>query len=280
MLDDRTDAGSSSVNSESEQEGLLVQSDNTSEPKSLYAYRRPIYIAAVAIALVLTSSLLTVLTVWRYLVLDLDKTCSLYTTQSWSPILRDVEVKYEAVDFNGSFWKETKFRGEAGPEVDDAWEALGTNYKRLVIPVEDAEKSGIALDSVSVPAERPGGPGYHASVEVFHQLHCLNLLRKALYFNVDYYRHLGQGAFADSELIIRPHVTHCLDMLRQQLMCSADTVVFPYIWVEGLGPVPNFNRKHKCRNFDAIREWAEEKQAGIPFEIEPSTGTRVYSEYP
>jgi Mycotoxin biosynthesis protein UstYa len=44
-----------------------------------------------------------------------------------APITEDVDISYNRLQFNGSFYKENIYRQEAAPEVDAAWEALGTN---------------------------------------------------------------------------------------------------------------------------------------------------------
>ena len=54
--------------------------------------------------------------------------------------------------------------------------------------------------------EKYGG-GYPAFVEGLHQLHCLNLLRQALYYNYDYYHSQGKVAFSDPEDVQRWHVS-------------------------------------------------------------------------
>jgi hypothetical protein len=46
-----------------------------------------------------------------------------------APILQEVDNSLHIVRFNGSFLKENVFRGEAGPEVDTAWESLGVNCR-------------------------------------------------------------------------------------------------------------------------------------------------------
>lgn len=50
-------------------------------------------------------------------------------TSSPSPVMQHVQIKYHTQQFNGSFFKETVFRGDASPEVDAAWEAMGVNCK-------------------------------------------------------------------------------------------------------------------------------------------------------
>lgn len=65
---------------------------------------------------------------------DLDGACAAHTTQ-WSPVLEDVDVKYDWKHFNGSFLQEDIFRKEASPEVDAAWESMGVDCKEHPIMV-------------------------------------------------------------------------------------------------------------------------------------------------
>jgi hypothetical protein len=53
-----------------------------------------------------------------------------------------------------------------------------------------------------------------------------------------------------------------MDIIRQQLMCTVDVGVFGQVWVfpKTLEAFVDFNTKHKCRNFEAIRAWAEPRQ--------------------
>ncbi|EMR83317.1 hypothetical protein BcDW1_8042 [Botrytis cinerea BcDW1] len=54
---------------------------------------------------------------------------------------------------------------------------------------------------------------------------------------------------------------HCADVLRQKLMCDADTDIVTYNWLKGkVNPNPNFNVQHQCRNFDAILDYARDNQ--------------------
>jgi hypothetical protein len=168
------------------------------------------WMAACGILLVLTNAT-TLLLSLNLRNTRLDETCALHTSQSWSkldnqqngnyfqllmisvtgPVLGDVQIKYSPVKFNGSLFHDTIYRQEAGPEVDAAWSALGTdcththytslqNLQRadtrvvfaIVVPASEAERSGISLDRLRV-GEEYGGPGYPAFVEGLHQLHCL-----------------------------------------------------------------------------------------------------------
>lgn len=100
--------------------------------------------------------------------------------------------------------------------------------------------------------------------EFEHHLHCLNLLRQALHWNFDYYLALGEGPFKNTERILQSHVGHCLDILRQVIMCQPDTGVFGAYFVEDIGePFVDFNTKHKCKNFDELKDWVTEHQMTV-----------------
>ncbi|KAJ5587751.1 uncharacterized protein N7459_003516 [Penicillium hispanicum] len=214
---------------------------------------------------------------------DLDGLCSRHVSQ-YSPVVNEVGIEYTVQEFNGSLLKENIYRQDASPEVDAAWESLGVNYRSVRVAPEDAEESNLAADQVKI--NQKYGGGFPANVEGLHHLHCLNLLRQSLYYNYDYYHAQGDGAFSNNDYIVRRHVSHCLDVLRQQLMCSVDTGVLGQIWIYPENPEPyvDFNTRHRCKNFDAIRSWAEANQ--MPerppddFLQPPSPNDRIYKEMP
>jgi len=203
-----------------------------------------------------------------------------------SPLTNDFDITYHNVRFNGSFMHENIFRQAASPEVDAAWKSLGVDYRSAVVPPDRAELAGFTKDHVHL-REKYGG-GYPANVEGLHHLHCLNLLRKALYYNYDYYHAEGKGAFVNEDHIVRLHVSHCVDILRQQLMCTVDVGVLGQIWWNRDAPraFVDFNTQHRCRNFDTIKDWAENNQlppdSETPLDyLEPPTkDTYIWPEIP
>ncbi|KAL5118838.1 hypothetical protein ACEQ8H_003160 [Pleosporales sp. CAS-2024a] len=205
-----------------------------------------------------------------------------------APIIKDVGVNYSLVRFQGSLMKSNVFRLDAGPEVDAAWKSLGADYNPARIPIAEAARSNLAPDQVKIK-DKYGG-GYPAHVEGLHHLHCLNLLRKSLSWNIDYYRAQGLGPFSNDANILKDHVTHCLDILRQQLMCTVDVGVLGQVWYQPPGSdveaFVDFNTVHKCRNFDAIRDWAEKHQLPDENEIPPDyleppkPGDRIWNTVP
>lgn len=49
------------------------------------------------------------------------------------------------------------------------------------------------------------------------------------------------------------HTLHCVDWIRQALMCNAD------LTLDATDDFHSFGQgsRHSCRNFDAIRDWAQ-----------------------
>ena len=108
----------------------------------------------------------------------------------------------------------------------------GTAFGILQLPKEEAEK----LPNKTLPIPNSDGH-YVASLAVFHQLHCLvsilfrstnsapdgpqNTVRKAL--RPEYYVDPVTGALGPipKDNIIN-HVGHCMDSIRQGLMCAGD----------------------------------------------------------
>ncbi|ETN38309.1 uncharacterized protein HMPREF1541_06340 [Cyphellophora europaea CBS 101466] len=184
-----------------------------------------------------------------------------HRAREWSPIPRYVSLEQSTQVFNGSFQQKTIYRQPPSPETDQAWHDLGIMYGPVLIAEDDASTFGISQDHYSV-SDGQSSHAYPAHVEVLHQLHCLNLLRKSLFFNADYYRQQQHEEFVNEGEILETHITHCLDIIRQRLMCTADVGLVPYfpvIHADGRhSTTPDFSRPHSCRNFDAIRRWGEE----------------------
>ncbi|KAL9118983.1 MAG: hypothetical protein Q9187_004463 [Circinaria calcarea] len=94
-------------------------------------------------------------------------------------------------------------------------------------------------------------------VAVFHQLHCLDGLRRGYYAAL---KSQSPSVHADPA-----HMRHCIDYLRQSLLCCADTNL------EHVDPnlkgTTGWGFPRKCRDIVRIKDWAEEwrthNQTGI-----------------
>lgn len=57
------------------------------------------------------------------------------------------------------------------------------------------------------------------------------------------------------------HMSHCLDSIRQSLMCSADVSLIVWKWDAEAGQsFPRGDVVHLCRDFDRIKELAVARQ--------------------
>lgn len=52
------------------------------------------------------------------------------------------------------------------------------------------------------------------------------------------------------------HIDHCIDSIRQSLMCNADTSLITYDWLKSNIMEPQLKTVHMCRDFGRLREWA------------------------
>ncbi|KAH6630578.1 hypothetical protein B0J18DRAFT_105686 [Chaetomium sp. MPI-SDFR-AT-0129] len=167
-------------------------------------------------------------------------------------------VKYDTVRYNLTPVMEWSPYVGKGPEVDDEWEKI-SRVGDMMISHEEVERLGLSADSLKITDPKTGREGYRAAIEVFHQLHCLNLLRQFTW--KEHYSHTG-GDIDAPVADIRGHVDHCLETLRMNLMCQADIGVFTFKVYPELGdndPWPDFSTLHTCRNFEDIRTWARDR---------------------
>jgi len=77
--------------------------------------------------------------------------------------------------------------------------------------------------------------------------------------------HLGTCVCLLTHLLLIVYVTdHCIEMIRQNIMCNADVTMITWDWVQGHTiPYPNFNTRHQCRNYEKILDWAAEHAVHI-----------------
>ncbi|KUJ10405.1 uncharacterized protein LY89DRAFT_787441 [Mollisia scopiformis] len=123
-------------------------------------------------------------------------------------------------DPNGSVWDGLDPMGQGWIEVPN-WEELGLH-----------------------PSEKIS----HYQVSMYHQLHCVAIL-KSKFLYVDSVLE-GDGQSEKTDYISHVHITHCLEYLRQAIMCAGDTTLEPFT------PDLGLDISHKCRDWDAIFDFA------------------------
>ncbi|KAI0079448.1 hypothetical protein K474DRAFT_1639618 [Panus rudis PR-1116 ss-1] len=171
-------------------------------------------------------------------------------------------IEFHPVTFADGFAERTIYQGKPSDEVDKAWLDLYNDIGLSKIPKSQARL--IPNKTLAIP----GNEGYYnVNLAVFHQLHCLNLIRKGL--SPDYYRDPVTGmiaGFAPHEW--EEHVSHCVDSIRQSLMCASDISLIVWQWSEEKHQaVVKMNTVHSCRNYDRIVDWAKDHRQDIKFDL-------------
>ncbi|ENH74722.1 hypothetical protein FOC1_g10003504 [Fusarium oxysporum f. sp. cubense race 1] len=204
--------------------------------------RVPNYMSAIA----LTSILLNLL-------LIISSLCLWVRTRSPLPPWPDTlyspaqsAVEYEIVTFNSDFPEDhsgkTDFYG-ASPEAEEAWRNL---MKPYLVRISGQEASRLSRPTSQISRD----PDYYiTSLDVYHQLHCLNDIRKMVRdFNST------EGGLGRLQTM---HKFHCIDSIRQSLMCNADLSLIHWYWAPQVGKnFPNATTTHICRKWSLIEEWA------------------------
>ncbi|KAJ7068625.1 hypothetical protein C8F01DRAFT_1227663 [Mycena amicta] len=132
-------------------------------------------------------------------------------------------------------------------EGDEAWEALYANPD-IRIPKSEAVK----LHNATWPIENDPGQ-YTISLEMFHQLHCLDKIRQQLYPERGY------------QILPQDHIRHCIGVVRQALMCYGDVTPVVFQWSDLFKQaVQRDDIVHECRDHDKIRAWADAHRGKEP----------------
>ncbi|OKL57499.1 hypothetical protein UA08_06893 [Talaromyces atroroseus] len=185
-------------------------------------------------------------------------------------------IRYKNLAFTTSISPHlTKYQGPPTPENLAAWEDLYSCRFLLALGVSRIPMSEAAkLVNKTVPI--PDYPGeYVIQLDVFHQLHCLNMIRLKLWAGEGPEYYLG----VNETLMDMDHLDHCIDSMRQSFMCSSDISPITWKWVEDSQSARGLlTTLHTCRDFEAIREWALEHEAKsfdiythVPDPLEDST---------
>ncbi|KAI5865375.1 hypothetical protein GGS23DRAFT_558957 [Durotheca rogersii] len=155
----------------------------------------------------------------------------------------EIPVEMELYRFRTGVREKTPFFGAPNASTDAAWDTiLDAGLVRL---------TAAQADKLSAPTARSqqDPTSYVGILEVFHQLHCLNILRKRLYAS-DPAVQLGDSF----------HTAHCFDYIRQSLMCLSDVNIAPISWSERKGEYAiHWDTVRQCRNFEGIHKWALDK---------------------
>ncbi|KAJ7225950.1 hypothetical protein GGX14DRAFT_423127 [Mycena pura] len=159
-------------------------------------------------------------------------------------------LDYKMVKFHSGFGSDLPIYDQyPSDEVDEAWRAL---YEFAYSKIPRSQAKLLANKTYPILGDEPRT--YMLALDVFHELHCLDEIRKAMY--TEYYPHTTEG-------VNTSHMRHCLSSLRQSIMCASDVSTIVWQWSEkSQAAKERSDILHTCRDFQKIREWGKKHFAG------------------
>jgi len=81
-------------------------------------------------------------------------------------------------------------------------------------------------------------------------------------------------------LLTPSHLDHCVDYLRNRLMCLSDMGLIPYFWYEKEGDlVGDMSRTFTCRNYESVRQFVKANAQKADGRVKPKEGDYVLYDY-
>ncbi|KAG2043235.1 hypothetical protein BDR03DRAFT_506103 [Suillus americanus] len=154
---------------------------------------------------------------------------------------------------NGGPLDAPHYHGPPPPELDAAWARISDDVPPIRVTIDDLRKAGEVDLPATVKYPQSNGGGFMASLEVHHQMRCLNFLRKSTWS--DHYK--LDPLFQRDPSVVRMYLDDCVELIRQSIMCNAEVAMITWDWVKNrTAPYPDFNTRHACRKFENVMDWA------------------------
>ncbi|QUC16825.1 uncharacterized protein UV8b_01066 [Ustilaginoidea virens] len=147
---------------------------------------------------------------------------ALRATSSYSPVFDMIDLEPSIRRINGTVNPAGKLsiaRQFPNPEADAVWENDIELIRPIPVTREQIVKMGKNPDTVAKLENSVWGLGddaYVAALDLFHNLHCLNALRQAIY--PDYYNQ-SRVDTENQQSMTAIHLNHCVDILFQHISC-------------------------------------------------------------
>lgn len=213
-----------------------------------------------------------------------------------SPLYDEVPLSPYKTTTNGTFWPANrpdggsvarKMPNPTDEAVWDDWE-LTTVVPITASGIRELGKDPSTAAKLEDDVWGLGDDAYAGVLDVFHQIHCLNQLRKFAY--ADYYHMKIANADPEALTTHEVHTNHCVDILLQAIQCSgnlrewprrltrraqsprvarhrSDRLLTVYLemvtmhWMERQQyPFPDMSTNRQCVEFDRIVEWRNDNR--------------------
>ncbi|KAH8422004.1 dopa 4 [Colletotrichum scovillei] len=143
-------------------------------------------------------------------------------TSFYSPILERYDIPKISRVTNGTLYDTNPpsvLRQRIGKEADKEWHRIGDHVWPLIIGEADVRQLGKdPRVAVKIPEDLGyGSDAYIAQTEVFHHLHCLDMLRREVSYEHYYEPKEGPRPGGAQH---QAHIGHCFDILAQAIKCT------------------------------------------------------------
>ena len=184
-----------------------------------------------------------------------------------APILDEVQIPMFTSKINGTFFTPEHpsiARQDPSSEVDELWKDLEI-LRTVVVTKDDIIKMGKDPETVAKFDNDYWGFGddaYMAEMDVFHQIHCLNMLRRKAFG--DFPTHRIPDTPEKYLKLQWTHLGHCTDILYQNILCHADTELYTLHWMDTQNlPYPDFNINRQCKDMNPLINWRNERMVDL-----------------
>ncbi|KAF2740757.1 hypothetical protein EJ04DRAFT_572062 [Polyplosphaeria fusca] len=143
----------------------------------------------------------------------------------------------EATSLKPLHWN-TPYSSENKTQSNELWKGLFPPGQGI-ISLPNSEVAVRHLPA-SIPNRKLDDTSFYF-VAAFHQIHCLSVIRAALY-------HFQEGV---EQTVPMKHTMHCIDSLRQKVMCHADSEL---LYSED-GKVWGDGQVSECQSWDKVWDW-------------------------
>ncbi|KAF2202559.1 hypothetical protein GQ43DRAFT_470784 [Delitschia confertaspora ATCC 74209] len=175
-----------------------------------------------------------------------------YTPKSYTRI-ETLPTKFSRLNW-GTEYTEKNFT-----ETDLLWDSINPAHEFIAMDREWARAQHWP-ESMHLPSDLRKNVYL---LESYHLLHCVTVIRKTFWQAV-------RREPEDSFRYAPPHAAHCIDMLRQYIICKADNTPLYSFGDNTVGD----EQYRKCNSWDVLRDFATENSAcyrDIPLDRDPST---------
>ncbi|EZF36239.1 hypothetical protein H109_03621 [Trichophyton interdigitale MR816] len=186
----------------------------------------------------------------RHLTSQIEAAEPIHTPNSWARI---DTLPSKFTRFN--WW--TEYSDKNFTETDAAWDSMNTAHGFIAMDRKWAKERHWP-DSMHLPSDDSKNVYL---LEAYHLLHCVAVIRRTFWEAVNR---------VDKYTFNPPHSAHCIDTLRQYVICKADSTPL-YLYGDDTAGDEQYR---KCKDWNALRQFATDHSAcymDTPRDADPDT---------